>query len=154
MRSKSTFTESDQGTTETYRGLERQEPNSFNNWTVTYAPVETHTGGITQTITHSKPAADNTVTLPGQGTHSTVASGGEHHAGTSTLATYLTVQQPLAEFVGQFSTKTGYVSNSVVSPGHGGLSDAGSRTPGLGRAMKRIVIAPTRSRANLPRSKR
>jgi hypothetical protein len=41
LRSKSTFTESDQGTIETYRGLERQEPNSFNNWTVTYAPVET-----------------------------------------------------------------------------------------------------------------
>jgi hypothetical protein len=129
LRSKSTFTESDQGTTETYRGLERQEPNSFNNWTVTYAPVETHTGGITQTITHSKPAADNTITLPGQGTHSTVAPGGEHHAGTSTLATYLTVQQPLAEFVGHFSTKTGYVSASVTSTSDGGV-DGSNQTVG------------------------
>ncbi|MBL8856413.1 MAG: hypothetical protein JNK57_20785 [Planctomycetaceae bacterium] len=123
LRSKSTFTESDQGTIETYRGLERQDGNSFNNWTVTYVPVETHTGGITQSITHTKPAADNTITVPNQGTNTTVDPVGEYHSGTTTLSTYLTVQKPMADFVGEFTTKTGYVSTSVTTSSNGGSSD-------------------------------
>ena len=114
LRSRSTFSESNHGTLQTQQRLERQDPSSQNNWTETFVPVQSHTGGITQSITHSKPAADNTITIPGQGTHTTVAPGGEYHAATSTLATYLTVQQQLAEFVGSFTTKTGFVSLSAA----------------------------------------
>ncbi|MBL8892386.1 MAG: hypothetical protein JNL67_20590, partial [Planctomycetaceae bacterium] len=68
LRSKATFSETDNGTIQTYRGLERQDASSQNNWTITYVPIETPSGGIAQTITHTKPAADNTITIPNQGT--------------------------------------------------------------------------------------
>ncbi|MDP1562445.1 MAG: hypothetical protein Q8M16_13790, partial [Pirellulaceae bacterium] len=133
LHSKSTFTETDIGTNFVYRGLERQEPSSLNNWTDTFVSVESHTGGINQSITHTKPAADNTITIPNQGTNTTVAPGGEHHSGTSLLSTYRTVQKPLADFVGQFSTKTGYVSNSATTSNNGGADEGGySQTGGTG----------------------
>jgi hypothetical protein len=127
LRSKSTFTESDQGTIETYRGLERQEPNSFNNWTVTYVPIETLTGGITQSITHTKPSADNTITLPNQGTQTTVEPGGEHHSGTTTLSTYVTVLKPIVNFIGGFATETGYVA-MILPPTVGNGSNGGENS--------------------------
>ncbi|MBL8892512.1 MAG: hypothetical protein JNL67_21225, partial [Planctomycetaceae bacterium] len=112
---------------------ERQDASSQNNWTITYVPIETPSGGIAQTITHTKPAADNTITIPNQGTNTTVAPGGENHTGTSTLSTHLTVQKPLADFMGAIATSAGYESPSDNSAGaSSGSSEDSSQTSGSG----------------------
>ncbi|MDP1560012.1 MAG: hypothetical protein Q8M16_01280, partial [Pirellulaceae bacterium] len=134
LRSKSTFTETDIGTVSVYRGLEQQAPSSMNNWTTTFVPIESHTGSVTQSITQTKPAADNTITVPNQGTQTTVAPGGEHHSATSLLSTYLTIQKPIADFVGQFSTKTGYVSNSATTSNDNGANGGDYSQTGSGES--------------------
>jgi len=70
--------------------------------------------GITQMITITRPESDNTITTA-QGNNTTVAPGGEHHTGTEQLTTYRTIQDPLADHVGGFTTSTTYVSLPTTS---------------------------------------
>jgi hypothetical protein len=120
LRSKSTFRETDFGTVVWHRGRSKT-PASSQDPSDTYHFSESISGGIAQTLVYSKPAIGNSITLPGQGTTTTVAPGGEIYTTHNTLQNEQAVQIPLAEFVGQFSTKTGYVSLSyrkaIISPG-------------------------------------
>ncbi|MBL8891038.1 MAG: hypothetical protein JNL67_13735, partial [Planctomycetaceae bacterium] len=111
LRSKSKFTETNNGTVFEYRGLVRvpvsgtyengyidgvrfEESRSFNNG----QPNE-----INNSIRIQKPAADNT-----HNGQTTVAPGGEDHTGTSKSVTALTIQNPLITEMGEVTTATQY----------------------------------------------
>ncbi|MBL8888889.1 MAG: hypothetical protein JNL67_02850, partial [Planctomycetaceae bacterium] len=162
LRSKATFDERDNGTIYDYRGLNKviEPPSAENNQQATTRFEESRAygqpSGITQNITHTKPSGDNTITIPNQGTTTTVAPGGEHYRGTSTLTTYLTVQKPMADFVGQFTTKTGYSSpppstttgsganeGDYSQEGGGGTQGDGPNSGGNGSTINQEIAETT-----------
>jgi hypothetical protein len=138
-RTKTIFSETDQGEVVEYRGLVQvtDPPSHENNYegATRYEESRDWPGGvvgITQTITIERPTADVTITIQNTGTHSMVAPGGEFHSGTELLITDQTIQKPLADFVGQLTASTSYTSLPSTTLGSNGGGGEYGLTQGEG----------------------